>query len=186
VPVYSKNLDDIEGLLYARDLYLQPDAPWASLIRPVTYVPDLVNLVQLIRLFREKRVQLAIAVDEYGGVSGLVTLEDVLEHIVGDLEEGDDEEDSLIERIDARTYVVAGAVSLRSWRQTLGIGDRFPEVETVGGLVLAALGRAPRVGDSVQLGSLTLRVEKLRGRRIERVRLQMAASAGAIREEVRR
>jgi CBS domain containing-hemolysin-like protein len=175
IPLYGRDLDDIRGLLYARDLYLQPNAPPASLIRPVMYVPDLINLLQLIRLLREKRTQVALAVDEFGGISGLVALEDVLEHIVGDLEVGDAEEEPPIERLDERSYVLSGALGLRDWRPTLGLGDRFEEVETIGGLMLAALGRAPRIGDTVQFGNIRLRVERLRGRRIERVRLDMGA-----------
>ncbi len=172
LPVFGRDLDDIRGLLYARDFYLNPQQEIAELLRPVRYIPELVNLLQLLRHFRNTRTQLAVVVDEYGGVSGIVAVEDVLEEIVGELDAGPEPAEPEVERLDERTYRLAGAVNIRPWRQMLGITERFHEVSTLGGLVVASLERMPRVGDGVHFGNLTITVDRLAGRRVDRVILR--------------
>jgi len=172
LPVYGRDLDDVRGLLYARDLYLNPEEPIQRHLRPVHYVPELINLLQLVRHFRRTRTQLAIVVDEYGGVAGLVSLEDVLEEIVGDLDTRGPQS-SEVERIDERSYRLPGSMNVRPWRHLLGITDQLTDVDTFGGVCIAALGRLPRVGDVVRFGNLSLTVERLDRRRVDRVVLRV-------------
>ncbi len=178
LPLIGRDLDDIRGVLYARDLYLQPDKAASELMRPARYVPEVINLVQLIDYFQTTRSQFAIVVDEHGGVSGLVALEDVLEEVVGELEAADRPvPDTTVERIDERTYRLSGAMSVRDWRDSLGIGGRFKEMDTIGGVVLARLGRLPHEGDQVRFGNLTITVDRVAARRIDRVLVHVDPAA---------
>ncbi|MHC4608712.1 MAG: hemolysin family protein, partial [Planctomycetota bacterium] len=185
LPVYGRDLDDVRGLIYARDLYLQKDVAPSQLIRPVNFVPEQINLVQLIEHFRNSRSQLAVVVDEFGGMAGLVALEDVLEQIVGDLGSPQETTEPATEAIDENTYRLAGDLSIHDWAQQFGIvslASRTPlasRVQTVAGLVLAELGRWPREGDSVRIRNLTLTVERLAGRRIDRILLRRGHGAVA-------
>lgn len=182
VPAYGRNLDDIRGVLHARDIHLNPGRPIRELLRPPRYVPENINLLQLIRHFRSTRTKFALVVDEFGGISGLVALEDVLEEIVGELGAADRAiPDAPIERIDERTFRVPGGLNVHPWRSLLGIAGSLPGVDTIGGVVLAQLGRLPRVGDRIQLGNLSITVDRLDGRRIDSVvlRLEPRPSSGA-------
>ena len=171
-PACGKDLDDVRGLLHARDVLLAPHTPWRSLLRPVQFVPEQINISQLMRHFRENRSHFAIVVDEYGGTAGLVTSEDAVEWIVGDLP---DEDAALrappTERVDENTYLVAGDLSVREWADRFGVQEIDSQIDTVGGLILARLGRLPQVGDRIKLRNLSLTVESMNRRRIGRVRL---------------
>ena len=178
LPVYGRDLDDIVGLVYARDLHLRQEEPLGRLVRPVRYVPEQINLPQLIEHFRLTRSQLAIVVDEYGGTAGLVAVKDVLELMVGELGGAAGPGEPATEVIDDNTYRLAGNLSVRDWAQRFGPGGSAGRslltsgVETVAGLVLAKLGRLPHTGDTVQIHNLTLTVERLVGRRIDRILLR--------------
>lgn len=174
LPVFGRDMDDLRGVLRMRDLYLQPNRPIDRLMRPVRFVPEIINLLQLIQHFRETQTRYAIVVDEHGGVSGLVTLEDVVEQIVGELASpGRPDDNAPIAKIDAFTYVASGRLSVRHWRKALGNLPQLADVDTIGGVVAALLGRLPRVGDHVRVGGITLTVERMEGRRIDRVRLRL-------------
>ena len=186
LPVYDRDLDDVVGMLYARDLYLRPEEPIRDLLRPVKYVPEVIDLLQLIRFFRDTGAQIAIVVDEYGGVSGLVALEDVFEEIVGELDAAHrTDPDNTVERLDERTYRLNGALGIRPWRESLGITGMFTTVDTIGGVVLASLGRMPRVGDQVRFGNLSIIVDHIDNRRIDRVLLRIDDSADVSQEAER-
>ena len=185
LPVYGRDLDDVRGLVYARDLYLDPSAPLADLVRPVQVVPEQAQLLQLIEHFRSTQSRLTIVVDEYGGMAGLVTLRDVLEEIVGEVGGPTGPAEPATEVIDENTYRLAGDLSIRDWAERFGMpglasAARF---QTVAGLVLAELGRLPREGDSVSIGNLTLTVERLDGRRIERILLRRHRPASDARAD---
>jgi CBS domain containing-hemolysin-like protein len=188
LPVYGRDLDDIRGLVYAKDIYLQPGEDLPHLLRAVDYVPVQCNLVQLIGHFRARQTQLAVVVDEYGGVAGLVALEDVLEQIVGDIVSAEERPpEEATQRLDADTYRVSGDLSVRDLADALG--TTLPEpadllspaagVETLGGLIVSLLGRLPRVGDTVQFSGLELTVDRMRGRRIDRLLLRRVAATEA-------
>jgi putative hemolysin len=172
LPIYGRDLDDIKGLIYRRDLFLKPDASTQSLIKPVDYVPEQSKLVQLIRHFRAKGIGFAIVVDEYGGTTGLVSIEDVLERIVGDISEYDAPKgEQTTERIDENTYLLPGDLSLRVWASQFGVTRVDRRVDTLGGLVVARLGRFPVKGDSIRIRNLTLTVDAVSNRRVERLLL---------------
>ncbi len=180
IPVYRRDPDDIVGLLYTRDVFLNPHRSTQSLLRPVEFVPEQADLGDLIRHFKETRTQLAVVVDEYGGTAGLVTVEDVLEEIVGDISEaGQPQEQPPVEALDKNTYRVLGDLSIRAWKARFSVGRLKIDVNTVGGLLLAMLGRLPRVGDSVSIHNLTLTVDRMRGRRVECVIIQRRPASAA-------
>ena len=173
LPVYGRDLDDLKGVIYRRDLFLKPDASTESLIKPIDYVPEQSRLVQLIRHFRAEGIGFAIVVDEYGGTTGLVSIEDVLERIVGDISEYDappaDEE---AKRIDENTYLLPGDLSVRVWASQFGVARIDRRIDTLGGLVIARLGRFPVRGDSIRIRNLTLTVDAVRNRRVKRLLLR--------------
>ena len=173
LPVVGRDLDDIRGILHGRDLFLQVTTPIHQLLRPVHYVPEQIRLVQLIRHFREHKIQHALVVDEYGGTVGLVSMEDVVERIVGDLSEYDAPVAMpTAERIDENTYRLSGDLSVRDWADRFAVARIDRRITTIGGLVLARLGRLPRVGDTVRMRNLTLTVESMDKRRVLSVLLE--------------
>jgi len=178
IPVYDGALDNVVGLVYAKVLFLNPDKPLKDLVQPVRFVPELATCEQLLVHFRGTKTQLAIAVDEYGGVAGLVTLEDVLEQIVGELHDPEDvPQEPDIQPLPGGEYDISGQLSVQYWAETFGLPPRIERVATVGGLVMAQLGRPAQVGDVVALGNVELRVTRVRRRRIERLRLRLRDAA---------
>jgi CBS domain containing-hemolysin-like protein len=177
LPVCGQDLDDIHGVIYARDAFLQPAPTLATTLRPVHFVPEQIKLAHLLRDFRETQRHFAIVVDEYGGTAGFVTVEDVVEWIVGDLPEyGMPHAAPLAERVDERTYRLRGDLSIRDWADRFAVGEIDHHIDTLGGLILSKLGRVPRPGDVVRVRNLTLTVEAMRARRIDRVLLRSVAA----------
>ncbi len=174
VPVYERSKDNIIGMVYAKVLFFNPDRPLRELVSPVRFVPEVATCEQLLRHFRSTKSQIAIVVDEYGGVAGLVTLHDVLEEIVGELHDPEDvvEEPEIRAMADGE-YDISGSLSLHYWVETFQLPPRVERVATVGGLVMAQLGRPARVGDRVRLGNVELEVMKTKRRRIDRLRLRL-------------
>lgn len=172
-PACGRDLDDLRGILYGRDVFLNRGTPIRTLLRRVHYVPAQANLMHVLHYFREENVHLAAVVDEYGGTMGLVTLEDIVEWVVGDLPDVDSPRPvTPTERIDENTYRLPGNLSVHWWADRFGVNEIERFIDTVGGLVVARLGRVPRVGDSIQIRNLTLTVENVRRRRIESVLLR--------------
>ena len=169
IPVYRDDLDHVEGVVYRRQVLLHrpADAPAiAALVRRVDFVPELQRADQLLVDLRRRGVTQAIVVDEHGGTAGLVTLEDVVEHMVGQIEgphKGVDEPQ--VQRLDARTWRVDADLSVRAWRDAFGQGGAAPGVGTVGGLIMSRLGRVPAPGDRTELGNVVIEVETMAGRR---------------------
>ena len=178
IPVYDESIDEILGLVYAKVLFLEPNQALRDVLMPVHFVPELATCEQLLQHFRQTGTQLAIAVDEYGGMAGLVTLEDVLEEIVGELSDPEEapETPEIVPRADDE-YEISGGLDVRYWAETFGLPRRAERVVTVGGLVTARLGRPARVGDVVQLSNVELRVTAVRRRRIERLHLRLRSDA---------
>ncbi len=177
VPVYEGDVDHVVGFVTARDVLhfwgVPPPHPsLRTLLRPAYFVPETMSLEALLGEFRRRRLHLAIAVDEYGGVSGLATLEDVLEEIVGDIQDEYDEEDAEIReagdglRVDART-------ELEKLEEHLEIElGREVEYETVGGLVFHALGRVPKLGETFRYRGLEITVLDVDKRRVKEVKIR--------------
>lgn len=175
LPVYDDTIDHIVGILYAKDLLPlvltrdAPDAGWPSLVRPATFVPGSKMIDAQLRDFRATGTHIAIVVDEYGGTAGLITIEDILEEIVGDIRDEYDVEESPIEEQEGRRYWVSGRVSIDDLSAVLGHRFEREDVATVGGLIFQTLGRVPRAGEELTLDGFRIVVERVTRRRIERV-----------------
>ena len=182
VPVYDGTPDSIVGVVFAKDLVpmamglAEGDAArrvrWQDLIRPAAYVPETKTLDSQLRDFQRAPAHLAIVVDEFGGTSGLITLEDILEEIVGEIHDEHDVGDPPSIRQDGDRYWVDGRVTLDDLSQALGRPFEHPEVSTVGGLVYFVLGRVPRAGDELTLDGYKVVVERVDRRRVTRVVVQ--------------
>ena len=184
-PVYDDTLDNIIGILYAKDLLgtivaeREPQGGWLRLVRGAVFIPTTKTIDAQLRDFKESRTHIAIVSDEYGGTAGLVTIEDVLEEIVGEIRDEYDVEEQDVEREGTTRFWVAGRVPVDELRELLGVDFKVNDVTTVGGLVYALFGRVPRSGESITRSGVRVVVERVRRRRIERVyfeRLQPAMS----------
>ncbi|HSC27268.1 MAG TPA: hemolysin family protein, partial [Vicinamibacterales bacterium] len=182
IPVYKENLDNILGIVFVKDLIQLTDAegsaqPIAGLVRPVAFVPETKRLPELLKEFQHQQGQLAIVVDEYGGTAGLVTLEDLLEEIVGEIrDEYDVETEPVVEEGDG-TWVFSAKVNIDEVRDRLDVAIEPEGFETVGGYVLTRVGRVPAVGEVFELDGLLVEVLEAERRRIHRVRVRRAAPA---------
>jgi putative hemolysin len=176
-PVGRGSLDRLEGVVHVRDLVraarTEPSKPIAELAEPAPVVPATKDLGALLRELREQRRHLAVVADEYGGFAGIVTLEDILEEIVGEIEDEYDLPDSTLERVDATTVRVAGSMTVDDFNESVGTDLPHDDARTLAGLVFNALGRRPVVGDEVTVGDVRLEVEETDGARITRLLVRL-------------
>jgi len=176
VPVYEETVDRIVGIVHAKDL-LRPlregrfDVPLQQLMREPIFVPEGKKLDELLQEFRAAHAQMAIVVDEFGGTSGLVTLEDVLEEIVGEIQDEYDREESPIVQLDATTAIVDARLNLVDVNEALGLSLPAEQYDTLGGLVLGLFGRTPEVGEHVSLDGTEFVVEAADGPRLLKIRV---------------
>ncbi|WNJ95796.1 CNNM family magnesium/cobalt transport protein CorC [Vibrio ruber] len=176
-PIISEDKDHVDGILLAKDLlkYLGSTCtPFHidEVIRPAVIVPESKRVDRLLKEFREERYHMAIVVDEFGGVSGLVTIEDILEEIVGDIEdETDDEEQQDIRKLSKHTFSINALTTIEDFNQTFGANFSDEEVDTVGGLVMTAFGHLPERGEVLQLADYQFKVTSADNRRV--VQLQV-------------
>jgi len=179
VPVYRKSIDDIIGVVHARRVFIETDKPLTELTEPVQYVPEQQAVDQLLSHFRKTNTKFAIAVDEYGGVAGLVTLEDVLEQIVGDIVGPQDDPSTMeIHWLDDRTCEVSGLMPIKEFVTRLDLPQPDVAVNTVSGLVMSKLGRLPAVSDQVRFGSARLEVSEVQRRRAVKIKVHLADHQG--------
>lgn len=166
IPVTDGGKDRVVGSVRVRDLVLRRDRPLRRLVQPVKFVPEVASVLDLLHQFREDRAAEAVVIDEYGGMAGVVTIEEVFEEIVGDLRaEGEAREQPVVPLGEGR-FRVAGRLSIRDWNDEFGFRVVPTEFETVGGFVTALLGRIPRAGDRVEAAGLLCEVHEVRGRRV--------------------
>ncbi|MCE7870799.1 HlyC/CorC family transporter [bacterium CPR1] len=171
-PVYEGDMDHLVGVLHIKDLARQmvQDYPYdlRALLRPVLYVPASTPLEDMVNRFRTGRTQFAVVLDEFGGMAGVVTVEDVVEEVVGEIQDEFDQEMPPLERLDDETVRVRGDLMLTDLRREFG-GEipEHPEVETVGGMVMAELGRVPESGDRVRYAGLDFEVEEVTGMAVQ-------------------
>jgi CBS domain containing-hemolysin-like protein len=187
VPVYAGTLDNVTGMLRAKDLVAAiagvtpPPARWQDLIQPVQFVPESKTLAALLRDFQRGPGQLAIVVDEFGGTSGLVTLEDVLEEVVGELpDELRTAQERAVEREGDDRFWVEGRLTLDDLSQLLGVPLDREDVSTVGGLIYSELGRVPRSGEELTIAGFRVVVEQVVGRRVRRVYFERLPTGPAV------
>ena len=174
LPVYDGDVDNVVGIIVARALLLSPRKPLRELLKPVTFVPEAASVERLLVGFRVNSTKLAIVVDEYGGTAGLVTLEDVLEEIVGEMPDPREiASEPAVREIGEGLYVLDGNLPIHEWADAFDIDLRRQRITTVGGFVTWLLGRIPRIGDTATYRNLHFTVESLHRRRIGRLRLQL-------------
>ncbi|MCL6471678.1 MAG: hemolysin family protein [Firmicutes bacterium] len=174
IPVYEETVDNVVGIIYAKDLLIQMrkgniDIPIRRLMRPAYYVPELKKVDELLRELQKKRLHMAIVVDEYGGTAGLVTIEDLLEEIVGEIFDEYDLEETLVEYIDEHTIRMDARVNIFEANEILNANLSRNDIDTIGGFVYSLFGRIPNPGEQVRFENLTFKVEKVIGRRISKI-----------------
>lgn len=186
LPVYKETIDDIIGVVHDRELLIAlsngvlATTTLASLMRPVVHVPENKRVFELLREMQRGKYSLAIVFDEYGGTSGLVTMEDLLEEIVGEIrDEHDEGEEEPIVRIDEDEAIVEAGVNVEDVNAALGTDLPHEEFETIGGLTVGLFGRMPVEGEQVNADGVLLRVDRTRGRRILTVRVLKNGKAAA-------
>jgi CBS domain containing-hemolysin-like protein len=176
VPIYEETIDNIQGLLYAKDLLRvgKSDLPLdqcRELLRPAYFVPEAKKVDELMTELQTRRVHMAVVVDEYGGVAGLVTLEDIVEEIVGEIQdEYDQAEENLYQQVGPEEFIFLGRISLDDFNEVMGSHLSTESAETLGGFIYSEMGRIPAGGESVEVDGLKLTVEQVSGRRIRKVR----------------
>ncbi len=182
IPVYDDTPDTITGILYIKDLlpYLSEDNTfdWEALVRPPFFIPENKPINDLMQEFQEKKIHMAVVVDEYGGTSGIITLEDIIEEIVGEINDEFDVEadNSFYSRIDDQNYIFEGKTTINDMCRVLGIDDRIfdeakGESESLAGLILELAGKMPAMGETFSLGEFIFRVEAADKRRIKKVKI---------------
>lgn len=180
IPVYEDSFDNIEGVLFIKDLLThlgdETFSDWHSLIRPPFFVTEKRKIDDLLKDFQEKKVHLALVVDEYGGTSGIVTLEDVLEEIVGDITDEFDDDELIYTKINENTYLFEGKTALVDVFKVLDCEDKDilndnRAAETVGGLVVEIAGRIPKNNESVEAGPLKMIVESSDKKRVKMIKV---------------
>ena len=180
VPVFEDNLDKIQGVLYVKDLlpHLEKENfNWTSLLRKPLYIPENKKLDDLLTEFKTKKIHMAIVVDEYGGTSGIITLEDVIEEIFGEFSDEFDEEDNLFSKLDENTYVFDSKINLQDFYRAINLTDTSSfdqvssEIETLGGLLIEKIKKIPRVGQIIYHDNYKFIIEIVDKKRIKQVKL---------------
>ena len=175
--MFTENLDNIAGVIVVKDLFQMPeqpagDRPVKDFMRAAAFVPETKRVAEVLREFQQKRLQLAIVVDEYGGTAGLVTVEDVLEELVGEIRDEYDVEVEPVVREADGVFTFSAKAAIEDMTERLGISIDDDGFETVGGYVLSRAGRVPAVGEKFAVDGLEIEVLEAERRRIHRVRVR--------------
>lgn len=168
IPVYVDHVDNIVGLVHMRQLLLRPEMSLDKLVQPVNFIPEQKSIESLLEFFRKSGTDTAMVVDEYGGISGIIRVEDIAEELLGPIETGDDETPP-IEQTGPFEYRLRGNMAVHEWAESFGIDASQWQVATIGGLIAASLGKLPRPGDVTYVRNLKFTVENVKKRRIESV-----------------
>ena len=181
IPVYRDTLDEIDGVVYAKDALRhlhagKANVPIPQIMREAYFVPETKRVAELLREMQQRRVHIAIVSDEYGSVAGLVTIEDLLEELVGEIADEYDVEESQVEMVDDQTYRVDGKLPIDEVNDLLEVDLPHDEWDTVGGLIYGLLGAVPTQGATVSFDHLTFTAEKVQGRRIAKVLIRREPS----------
>ena len=186
VPVYTDNLDSVVGILYTKDLLPHIDQSsfkWEKLLKPVFYVPENKKLDDLLKEFQQKKIHLAVVVDEYGGTSGVITLEDVIEEIVGDISDEFDDDELIYSKLDDFTFIFDAKINLKDFYKVIdleeeGIFERSKgESESIAGFVLEIAQALPKVGQVIKFEGYQFVIESVDRKRIKRIKIILPPSA---------
>ena len=187
IPVYSGSFDSVKGILYAKDVLPYTNNPgsfkWQALLRPPYFVPETKKINDLLKEFQTKKIHMAVVIDEYGGTSGIVTLEDILEEIVGEITDESDEDQLLFRKLDENTYIFEAKILLNDFCKVLDIDEKlFEEVrgesETLAGLILELTGEIPQKDQIIKYGDFIFRIESADRRRIKEIRVKIDKNNG--------
>lgn len=184
IPIYEETIDNIVGVVHAKELLRDMEAgsldrPARSLARPPYFIPESKKIDELLREMQKGKVHMAIVVDEYGGTAGVVTIEDLLEEIVGEIQDEYDMEEKAIDKVSDQEAVFDARVSIHDVNETLDIMLTNGEYDTVGGLVYNRLGKIPVVGDEITVDGVSIAVLSTAGKRIKKVKVAVASTDAA-------
>lgn len=189
LPVYEDTIDNVVGLLYAKDMLrlqveLQPPSSVRELLRPVYFVPEAKKVDQLLREMQERGVHMVVVIDEYGGMAGIVTLEDIVEEIVGEIrDEYDSAEEQPYQQVGPEEYIFQGRIDLDDFNELVGTHLTKEIADTLGGYIYSEIGRVPTGGEQIHVEDWLLTVEQVTGRRIRLVRAKRAPRTETKTEE---
>jgi gliding motility-associated protein GldE len=182
IPVYSGSFDNVKGILYAKDVLPYTNNPgnfkWQALLRPPYFVPETKMINDLLKEFQTKKIHMAVVIDEYGGTSGIVTLEDILEEIVGDITDESDDEQLLFRKIDEKTYIFEAKILLNDFCKVMNIEEDLledvrGESETLAGLILELTGEIPQKDQIIKYRNFVFRIESADRRKIKEIRVEI-------------
>ncbi|HUX59594.1 MAG TPA: gliding motility-associated protein GldE [Bacteroidales bacterium] len=192
IPVYSDSFDTVKGILFAKDVlpYInnQGSFKWQTLLRPPYFIPETKKINDLLKEFQSKKIHMAVVIDEYGGTSGIITLEDILEEIVGEITDESDFDQLLFRKIDDKTYIFEGKILLNDFCKIMEIEeDVFEEVrgesETLAGLILELTGEIPEKDQTIKLGKFVFNIQSADKRRIKEIRVEFDKEESEIQED---
>jgi CBS domain containing-hemolysin-like protein len=179
IPVYEENFDSITGVLYIKDLLpyvnYSDGLNWNTLLRPAFFVPEFKKIDDLLNEFKEKQIHMAVVIDEYGGTLGIVTLEDILEEIFGEIKDEFDEDEVTYSKLDDYNYVFEGKISINDFLKVTEtesgyFDDVKGESDSLAGLVMEITQNIPSIGDKIEYGSFTFIIESANKRKINRIK----------------
>jgi putative hemolysin len=182
IPVYSGSFDNVKGILYAKDVLPYTNNPgnfkWQALLRPPYFVPETKKINDLLKEFQTKKIHMAVVIDEYGGTSGIVTLEDILEEIVGEITDESDDDQLLFRKLDEKTYIFEAKILLNDFCKVVGIDEDLlddvrGESETLAGLILELTGEIPQKDQIIKYRDFVFRIESADRRRIKEIRVEI-------------
>jgi len=192
IPVYSGSFDNVKGILYSKDVLPFTSNPsnfkWQALLRPPYFVPETKKINDLLKEFQTKKIHMAVVIDEYGGSSGIITLEDILEEIVGEITDESDEVQALFKKLDDTTYIFEGKILLNDFCKVFEIDENMfedvrGESETLAGLILELTGEIPQKDQVIQYERFIFRIEAADRRRIKQVRVEVKKSESENKNE---
>ena len=177
-PVIEDSVDNVQGLLYMKDLVvgmskgeIDVDDPVSRMVRPAYFIPETKKVRELLTEMQRQKIQMVIVIDEYGGTAGIVTIEDLMEEIVGSIQDEFDQEESDVQIVDEKTFVVAGSADLDEVSDETGIKMASEDFNTIGGFVFGLFGRMPRAGETLKYRDLKFEVLEMDERKISRVKI---------------
>jgi len=188
IPVFDESIDKVLGVIFTKDvlkkMIKEEEFTLASVRRDVYFVPESKMIDELLAEFQERKIHLAIVVDEYGGTAGLITLEDVLEELVGDIQDESDAEEELIKRVDGDTVICNARIRLDEFNEQFGIELPEAEADTLGGFLYEMIGRVPRVGETIDRNGIRFTIQSVVRQRIGKVVIKGLSSVAGGAEDV--
>jgi putative hemolysin len=176
VPIIHETPDTVEGILRVKDFLVDPLRELDEIVELPNFIPETMSVAKLLKNFRKQEHPVAIVVDEYGGTQGMVTLEDVLEEIVGEIEDEFDKSEIMVQKLDEHRYLINGKARLELVNEQCGLALQAPDVETIAGWVIAQLGALPKEGEQVHFENIRATARKVLKNRVGEVLLEVEKS----------